>query len=232
MSEPFDTFRPPPSQPDPWQTVVATDPGDEEELGPRDAAALLEQTTRQAERRFGLQPPYVLFTAAVTTLVAYGAVWLSVRNQHPYTGPSGTALAVLYGVLALWIVFVATFMRRTLGGRSSRRQQQLEGIVFGTIWICVYVFEGALYHVDHDHAVAYGVYVAVAPLIIVGAAAAAYQAGRGNRTQALLAALVVAFGAFAAFAGPSAVWGVVGVGLCTILLASAAAKLWERRAHA
>src|SRR5579884_104304 len=170
MNERFDTFRPPPPEPDPWQTVVATDPGDDEALDPRDAAALLEQTTRQAERRFELQPPYLLFTAAVTTLVAYGAVWLSVRNQNPYTGPSGTALAVLYGVLALWIAFVATFMRRTLGGRSSRRQQQLRGIVFGTIWVSVYVLEGALYHVDHDHAIAYGVYVAVAPLIIVGAA--------------------------------------------------------------
>ena len=165
----------------------------------------------------------------MTVLIAYGAVWLSVRNQHPYSGPSGTALAVLYGTLAVWIVLVTTVLRRALSGRSSR-QRRLEGITFGVIWICVYVFQGALYHADHSHAIAYGVYPAVAPLIVVGSAAVGYEAARNNSARAGFAAAAVVLGAFAAFAGPAGVWGVVGVGLCGLLLLGAAAQLRQRRA--
>ena len=230
MNERPDTSSPPPAEPGPWEAATGTATDDESsELGPREAAALLELTTRQAERRFEVQPPILLLAAAVTVLVAYGAVWLSVRNQHPYSGPTGTALAVLYGTLAVWIILVATVLRRALSGRSSR-QRRLEGITFGAIWICVYVFQGALHHADPNPAIAYGIYPAVAPLIIVGSAAAGFAAARGNRARAGFAVAAVALGAIASFAGPAGVWGVIGVGLCVLLLISAAAQLLRRRA--
>jgi len=229
MSERFDTFSPPPAEPDPWETATETATDDEGgELDPREAARLLDQTRRQAERQFDMRPPILLLAAAVTVLVAYGAVWLSVRNQHPYSGPTGTALAVMYGTLAVWIVLVTTVLRRALSGRSSR-QRRLEGITFAAIWICVYVFQGALYHADHNHAIAYGIYPAVAPLIIVGAAAAGYEAARENRARAGFAAAAVILGALASFAGPAGVWGVTGIGLCVLVLVGAAAQLWQRR---
>jgi len=199
-----------------------------EVFDPRDAAALFEETTRQARSRFDLMPPILTLAAAVTVLVAYGAVWLSVRDQHPYSGPTGTALAVLYGVLAVWIVFVATILHRSLSGRSSR-QRRLEAVVFGAIWISIYVFQGALYHVVPSQAVAFGVYPAVGPLIIGGAAAAGYEAAREKPAHASFAVATVVLGAFAAFAGPADVWGVVAIGGCALLLVGTAALLWERR---
>jgi len=232
MSGRFDTFGPPPAEPDPWEAATETETADEDgELDPREAASLFEQTTRQAARQFDIQPPLLMFAAAVTVLVAYGAVWLSVRDQHPYSGPSGTALAVLYGTLAVWIVLVTTVLRRALSGRSSR-QRLLEGIVFGAIWICVYVFQGALHHTDPDHAIAYGVYPAVAPLIIVGAAVAGYEAAREKRAHAGFAIAVVILGALASFAGPADVWGVTGVGFCILLLIAGVAQLSRRHARA
>jgi hypothetical protein len=232
MSERFDTFRPPPPQPDPWKTTTATDAGEEDELDPGKAAALLEQTTRQARRQLELQSPIVTLVAAVTVLVAYGAVWLSVRHQHPYSGPTGTGLGVLYGVLAVWIVFLVSVTHRArsgVGGRSTQ-QRKLEGLVFGSIWICVYVFQGALHHANPAHAIAYGVYPAVAPLIVVGAAAAGYEAARQNRSRAAFAGAAVVLGAFAAFAGPADVWGVVGIGLAVLLLIGTAARVWRTSA--
>ena len=229
MSGRFDTFSPPPAEPDPWKTATATEPDDEgDELNAREAAALLEQATNRAERQFDVQPPILILAAALTVLIVYGAVWLSVRHQHPYSGPTGTALAVLYGTLVVWIVFVVTVLRRALSGRSSPHRR-LEGITFGAIWVCVYVFQGALYHADHNHGIAYGVYAAVAPLIIVGSAAAGYQAGRANWPQAVFAAAAVVLGALAAFAGPAGVWGVTGVGLCVLLLIGAAVSRLSRR---
>ena len=232
MSERFDTFSPPPAVPEPdWETTAETEMADEGgDHDPREAAALLKQTARQAERQFDMRPPLLTLAAAVMVLVAYGAVWLSVRHQHPYSGPSGTALGVLYGALAAWIVLNTIVLGRALSGRSSR-QRRVEGLTFAAIWICVYVFQGAIHHVDPNHAVAYGIYPAVAPLVVVGAGAAGYEAGRGNAARAGFALAAVVLGAFAAFAGPADVWGVMGVGLCgLLLLLAAAAKLRQRGA--
>jgi len=230
MSERFDTFSPPKAEPDPWETATENETGDDGgELDPREAAALLQQTTRQAERQFDIRPPILMLAAAATVLVAYGAVWLSVRNQHPYSGPSGTALAVLYGTLAVWIVLVATVLRRALSGRSSP-QRRLEGVAFAAIWICVYVFQGALHHAGASDAIAYGIYPAAAPLIIVGSAAAAYEVARENRAQAGFALAAVVLASIASFAGPAGVWGVIGVGLCVLVLVGAAAQLRQRHA--
>ena len=233
MNERFDTFAAP--QPEPADTLLweaAPGPAAEDEgeaLDPRDAAALLEQTTEEAGRRFDQRPTFLFFAAAVTVLVAYGAVWFSVRHQHPYSGPTGTALGVLYGVLAVWIVVVVTVLRRRLSGRSSPRRQ-FEAMVFASIWVLVYVFQGALHHADPNHAIAYGVWPAVAPLLVVGSAAAGYEAARGNRASAGLAVAVVALAAIGSFAGPAGVWGVMSVGFCALLLLGGAAQYWQRRA--
>lgn len=232
MSGRFDTFSPPPPEPDPWETAAEGGAdADAAALDPRDAATLLEETTRQAERELGIRPAWLLLVAAAVVLIAYGVVWLSVRNQHPYVGPAGWALAVLYGTIAAWVVLVSVVLGRRLSGRSSR-QRRVEGLVFAAVWVCVYVFEGVLYHVDRDHAVAYGVWVASAPLLVVGAAAAGYQAGRGDTSRAGFAVAAVLLGTFAAFAGANAVWGVIGIGLCVLLLVGWAAQVREERRRA
>ena len=150
MSERFDTFSPPPAEPDPWEAATGTETADKSgELDPREAAALLEQTTRRAEHEFDLRPPLLMLAAAVTVLIAYGAVWFSVRNQHPYSGPSGTALGgAVRDAGRLGRPNVAV-LGRALRGRSSR-QRRLEGITFAAVWICVYIFQGALHHADHN----------------------------------------------------------------------------------
>jgi hypothetical protein len=230
MSERFDTFSPPGAEPDPWEAASGAETGDgDEKLDPREAAALLERTTRRAESQFEAQPPLLLFAAAATVLIAYGAVWLSVRDQHPYTGPSGTALAVLYGTLAVWIVVVALVLGRQLGGRSSPRRR-VEGIAGAVIWICVYVFQGALLHAGASKAIVYGIWPAAAPLLVVGSAAALYWVAGEKRARAGLALAAVVLGASASFAGPAGVWGVIGVGLSALLLVGAVAQLWRRRA--
>jgi hypothetical protein len=67
------------------------------ELDPGAAATLLEQTKRQAQRQFDLAPPLLTLIRAAVILVGYGAVWWSVRDQHPYQGPSLAALAAITG---------------------------------------------------------------------------------------------------------------------------------------
>jgi hypothetical protein len=204
----------------------------DEDLDPRAAAALLEQTKKRAQRQFDLRPPLLTLIGAVVVLVAYGAVWLSVRGQHPYSGPTGTALAVLYSTLIVWVIVVAAFVQRATSGVSGRssRQRRADGAAFAAIWISVYVFQGALYHAGASHAIVYGIYPAAAPLIIVGSAAAAYFAARQDWRIMGFALAAVAIAAVGAFAGPAGVWAVIGIGGCVLLLAHTAVQVWQRRA--
>lgn len=203
-----------------------------EGLDPQVAAALLEQTTRHAQRQFDFRSPLLTLIGAAVVLVAYGAVWLSVRGQHPYSGPAGWALAVLYSTVIVWGVLVSTFYRRARAGVSGRsaRQQRLDGVAFVTIWASVYVFQGALEHAGASHAIVYGIYPAAAPLVIVGSAAASYTAANGNWPWLGFALAAVILGATGAFTGPARAWAVVGVGLSVLLLGRATLQVWLRRA--
>lgn len=201
------------------------------ELDPREAATLLEQTTRRAERQLDIRPPLLIAFAAVVILVAYGAVWMSVRGQHPYKGPTGTALAVLYSALAVWVLVLVIVTGRAaagVGGRSAR-QRRIEGLAFGAVWISVYVLQGALYHAGASNAIAYAIYPASAPWIIVGGAGAAYQAARGKWQEVAALIAAMALGLAGAFTGPVGVWAVIGLGGFILLLAAAFGQLWLRR---
>ena len=207
--------------------IATTDEG--AVLEPSAAAALLEQTRKRAQRQFDTRPPLLMLLAAVLVLVCYGDIWLSVRGQDPYTGPSGTALVVLYTILFSLVAVVVVVRSRATSGvrRRSSRQQRAAGITFATIWVSVYVFDGALYNAGVGPAIVFGIYPAAAPLIIVGGAAAAYEAAQEHWGWSALSLAVVALAALAAYAGPANVWGVVGIGLSLLLLARAAAQAWH-----
>ena len=201
------------------------------ELDPREAATLLEQAKRQAKRKFEPNPPLLSLVRAVIILAAYGAIWLSVRGQHPYKGPNGVALAVLYPLLIVVIVTSVAATKRATAGVSGRsRPQPGQIIVLAVAWVAVYVFQGALDHAGASHAIVYGLYPATAPLMIVGLVGAAIAAAREDWPVfgAALTVAVVAVGG--AFAGPAGAWAVAGVGLFVALLGHAAATAWLQRA--
>jgi hypothetical protein len=100
--------------------------------------------------------------------------------------------------------------------------------VFAVIWIFVYVFQGALAHAGASHAIAYGIYPAVAPLLIVGSAAAAHQAAVRNWSWARLALGAVVLAGVASYFGPRAVWGILAIGLSTLLFLRFV-EAWVRR---
>jgi hypothetical protein len=71
-------------------------------IDPREAARLLEQTRREAQRRFDIRSPRLSLLGAAVVL---GAVWLSVRGQHPYMSDGvGCCVAVLgYSAAQAWV---------------------------------------------------------------------------------------------------------------------------------
>ena len=70
---------------------------------PAGQRGLLARTRREAQRGLDFRSPGLSLIAAAVTFVAFGAVWLSVRGQHPYKGPTAVALVVLYAVVLIRI---------------------------------------------------------------------------------------------------------------------------------
>jgi hypothetical protein len=203
----------------------------EGELDPTTASVLLGQSTARAQRQFNVWPPFLLFIGSVLFPFALGAVWWSVRGQHPYVGPTGGALAIMYAIILVWIVVVSVALRRAtsgIGGRSMR-QRKVEGFGFGGMLIAVYVFQGALLHAGVSHAVVYGIYPVTAPFIFVGTASALNAASKEDWRTCGVAVPIVAVALAAAFTGPVVAWLVVGIGLGVALFGLAVVQLHQRR---
>jgi hypothetical protein len=204
--------------------------GNDGGFDPQQAAALLTQTTKQAQRTFEASPPWLLAMRAFIALALYGTVWLSVRGQHPYKYPTAEVIPVVVVLGLINLVAVLAVARRATAGVTGRvRMRPADIVIMILVWFALAVVMVALVLSGVSDGVVYGVYPAAVPLIVVGLAWAGVMAVRANWRGSVegLAAAVV--GVAAALAGPVGAWAVVAVGLCILLLATAAAVARQQR---
>ena len=200
-------------------------------LDPREAATLLEQTRLQARRQLEPYPPWLLVIRAVMVLAACGAVWLSVRGQHPYKGPTAADLLVVFPIVVVNFGATVAVAKRATTGVSGRSRLRLAEItVMAVAWVVPFVVMGALAGAGVSRAIVYGLYPTTVPLMVAGLAWAGIMAARANWRACGTALAVAVVGAVGAFAGPAGTWAVAGVGLFVVLLGSAAAIAWRQRA--
>jgi hypothetical protein len=205
-------------------TPDTTAAGNGDTFDPREAAALLEQTRRQARRQFEPEQPWLLAIRAVMVLAALGTVWLSVRGQHPYTGPRSSALLVVGAFVVInFTATVALRARAIAGVRGKTRFSRAEISVMVVAWTAPYAVMAAL-GVTRD---SQSGYLLTVPLIVVGLAFAALMAARADWRSCGTGLAVAVTGAAGASAGQAAAWAVTGAGLCLTLLGSAAVIAWQ-----
>lgn len=213
---------------DTHKATTAENAGD---FDPRNAAVLLDQTTLQARRQFEPNPPWLLAIRAVLALIAYGALWLSVRGQHPYLHPTPAVIPVGIAVGIVNVVATAAVAKRATAGISGRlRLRPAEIALMVLVWIGVFAAIGPLAGAGVSNAIVYGLYPATAPLIIVGLAWAGIMAARADWRACGSGLAAAAVGGVAAFTGPATAWAVVGVGVFAALLAQAAVIARRQRA--
>jgi hypothetical protein len=203
----------------------ATAAGDGGHFDPRQAAALLDQTGQEARRQLAPSPPWLLAARAVLVLAALGAIWLSVRGQHPYRGPTAAGIPVLIGFIVLNFAATVTVRQRAMAGvRGRSRFSPAEITLLTLAWVAAAVLLAGL----SAAGVRYGWYPTTV-LIIPGLAWAAVSTARKNRPGCAVGAAVAVTGIAGLFAGPAGSWLVAGAGLCVTLLGAAAATWWRQR---
>ena len=207
-------------------------PNDRDELDPREAARLLDQTERDAKRQFNLSPRWITTVMGGVILVAYGALWFSTREQDPYSGPSISAVVLTYAAVIVAIAVAARVYQRATAGISgpSVRRSQVEGAAILISFLGSPVLQGAMEHYAAAPAIVYGVIPAAAPLIVVGTTVLGIAASKAEMPQFGAALMVVIGGGVAAFVGPSAAWLAAGISLFVgvAVYAAATAKRQSR----
>ena len=194
-------------------------PGHGGSFDPRQAAALLDQTTGQARRRFTPSPPWLLAARAVAVLAALVAIWLSVRGQHPYQGPTGADIPILIAFIAVNFAATVAVRQHAMSGiRGTTRFRPAEITVLVGSWIATIAFMGALGAAGASFA-----WYPTTVLIIPGLAWAAVMGAREGWRGSVMGLAVAATGIAGAFAGPAGSWAVAAIGLCAVLLGKAAA---------
>ena len=93
---------------------------EDQHMSVQEAAAVVEDARARARRELVICAPLVYAAWGLTVLLGYGAMWLSVRGQHPYTGPSGASIAVVFGLAALAVAAVVVIISKTVAGIDGR----------------------------------------------------------------------------------------------------------------
>jgi hypothetical protein len=96
---------------------------EDQDMSVQEAAAVVQDARTRARRELVISAPLVYTAWGLVWLLGYGAMWLSVRGQHPYRGPSGVSIAavfVLAGFAAAVVLVIASRAVAGIDGRSAR----------------------------------------------------------------------------------------------------------------
>jgi hypothetical protein len=184
----------------------------DDDLDVHAAAAIMADARDRALRELRASYPLVFMVWGLVLLVGFGVTWLSVRDQHPYTGPTPLALVVFTLLLAIGAVVTVVAVGRAITGIGgvSASQRRVHSLALALGIVGVFTLEGALAHAHATDSLL-GVYGAVAPMLVTGVVYAASPAVWQDWSTRTLGVWLVLVAAGSAYAGPVGVWGVAGL---------------------
>jgi hypothetical protein len=135
----------------------------------RDAAVIMAQARKQAGRELRVRRPVLYVTWGLVLLIGYGAMWLSVRGQRPYTGPAWETLLLAFLLVlaaAMITAQVVDWAASGVAGRSEVRRGVFALALLGG-FAALEVEKSAMVHAGASDAVA-GMLGAAAPMLAAG----------------------------------------------------------------
>jgi len=180
------------------------------DMDPQGAAAIMQEAGQRAQRELRVMNPVVFISAGVAWLLGYGAIWLSVRGQHPYQGPAPAAAVIEVVLVGTAVAIAASVIGRAtsgVGGLSAvQRRVGILALAIGIV--ATLVLEAAIDHAGASRSVVFGVFQAAAPVLVTGVVYVANSAVRLNWSMLALGGWLIAVASGGAFAGPVGVWAV------------------------
>jgi hypothetical protein len=186
---------------------------DEADMDARDAAAIMRDAGDRARRELRVNSPAIYASAGVAWLLGYGGMWLSVRGQRPYQGPTPAAAFIQVILVGLAAAITASIIGRAtsgVGGISAvQRRVAVLALVAGIA--AALVLEAAIDHAGASRSIVFGVFQAAAPVLVTGVVYVVTSASRLNWPVLGLGLWLIAAAAGGAFAGPVGVWGIIAL---------------------
>lgn len=171
----------------------------------QEAAAVVQDARVRARRELVISAPLVYAAWGLVWLLGYGAMWLSVRAQHPYAGPSGVSIAiafVLAGFAAAAVLVIISKAAAGIDGQSVRYRRIILA-TYATGYLILLIVQAAI-----SGSVSTRTYVFVAfagPLMLAGLTYILASALGRNRTAFVLGAWFVVAGASCAWQAPATI---------------------------
>jgi hypothetical protein len=204
---------------------------EEQDMSAQEAAAVVQDARARARKELVICAPFVYAAWGLALLLGYGAMWLSVRGQHPYTGPSGVSIAALLGLAALAVAAVVVIISKTVAGIDcqSARYRSIILRTYATGYLILLCVQVAIKGSVSTRTVAFVAFAA--PLLLAGLTCILASALGLNRPAFALGAWLVIVGASCAWLAPAAILAVCALagGGAFLLMAVIETRL---RAHA
>ena len=194
------------------ETGTTSVPGSgEAAMDAQGAAVIMQQASERAGSELRIRRPVLFVTWGLAVLIGYGAMWLSVRGQHPYQGPTWPTLLLALVLLLLAAIITAQVVDRAASGVGGRSEVQrgifVLALVAGYAALLLEKTAVASAGASRPIQVVLGV---TAPMLAAGlvfVASSAITAGL-NWPRLILGVWLLAVAAGAAWAGPVGVLAV------------------------
>ncbi len=176
-----------------------------QDMSVQDAAAVVQDAHARARKELVINTPVVYAAWGLVVLLGYGAMWLSVRGQHPYTGPSGASIAVLLGVFALAVAAVVIIISKTVAGIDGRsaRDRRIVLRTYATAYLILLCVQVALKSSVSPRTFAFVAFAAA--LLLAGLTYILASALARSRTAFTLGGWLVIVGASCAWLAPATI---------------------------
>lgn len=187
---------------------------DEAGMDLQHAARIMHQARRRAQQELAVRRPLLFLTWGVAMVVGYGALWLSVRGQRPYHGPTTPAIVTTVAcglaaaAISAWLIDRAS---SGVGGPSvPQRGAFALSLVVGAAALGVLIHVMAHAGADRQLVTLLG---AAGPLLVAGLVLVASCAANGllNWPRLALGLWLLAVAAEGGWAGPVSYLAVIAL---------------------
>jgi len=178
---------------------------EDQDMSVQEAAAVARDARARARKELVISAPLVYAAWGLVWLIGYGAMWLPVRGQHPYSGPSGVSIAavfVLAGFAAAGVLVIASKAVAGIDGQSVRYRRIILA-TWATGYLILLIVQAAISGSVSTRTLAFAGFAG--PLLLGGLTYLLASALGRNRSAFALGGWLVLVGASCAWLAPATI---------------------------